>query len=170
MSRAETWIETLGLVRHPEGGWYRETWRSQTRVTREEQPRVACAAGTSIYFLLREGEVSRLHRIRSDEVWSLHDGGPAVVHRFDDRTGHRELLLSRDPGAPGEPQAVVASGAWFGAELTPGTRFALVGCAVAPGFEFEDLEMADRATMEGRFPAATEIVRRLTAPGNPRSG
>jgi predicted cupin superfamily sugar epimerase len=129
---------------------------------------VARAGGTSIYFLLREGETSALHRIRSDELWSLHDGGPVVVHRFDDAAGHGEFRLSRDPRAPGEPQLVVPGGTWFGAELPPGVPFGLVGCAVAPGFEFEDLEMAERAAMLARFPAVAAIVRRLTAPGGSR--
>jgi predicted cupin superfamily sugar epimerase len=163
MGRAEAWIETLGLVRHPEGGWYRETWRSATRVAPDGGSDGPRAAGTSIYFLLSAGDVSRLHRIRSDEVWSIHDGGPVAVHVFDDVAGHREELLSCDPEGPGAPQAVVRGGAWFGAELPPGVPFVLVGCAVAPGFEFGDLEMADRASLAGRFPEQAAIVRRLTA-------
>lgn len=162
MERAEAWIETLGLVRHPEGGWYRETWRSATRVAPAGAPGDVRAAGTSIYFLLSAGEVSKLHRIRSDEVWSIHDGGPVVLQVFDDAEGHRETVLSRDPEGPGAPQAVVRRGAWFGAELPPGVPFALVGCAVAPGFEFADLEMADGVALAARYPDAVAVVRRLT--------
>lgn len=159
--RARSWVERLGLAPHPEGGWYRETWRSPESVTRSAGDRTARPAATSIYFLLREGEVSRLHRIRSDETWFLHDGGPLIVHVFDD-AGHRAVRLARAPEDRGEPQATVPAGAWFGAELAPGAGFALVGCGVAPGFEFADLEFAGRRDLARRFPAHAAVVRRLT--------
>lgn len=161
---AEHWVRTLGLVPHPEGGCFRETWRAEEARAealpgRFEGPR---AFGTAILYLLRAGEFSCFHRLRGDEVWHLYDGGPLWLHVLVPGGEYVRHVLGRD-GARGErPQHVVAHGRWFAAEPAPGTDFALTGCTVSPGFEYEDLEMAERAALRAAWPGHAALVDRLT--------
>jgi predicted cupin superfamily sugar epimerase len=160
------WIESLGLAPHPEGGHYRETWRSGESLQASALPARfggARAVGTAIVYLLRAGERSRLHRLRADEVWHLYDGGPLHLHLLEPGRGHRRLALGLDLARGESPQHVVPHGAWFGAETAPGATHALVGCTVAPGFAFEDFELGSRAALLTAFPDQRELVERLTA-------
>jgi predicted cupin superfamily sugar epimerase len=161
MSDGSHWIEALDLLPHPEGGHYRETWRAPLAVEAAgfDGPR---SASTAIWFLLRAGERSLLHRIRSDEVWHLYDGGPLALHVIRPDGTHEAITLGREPGLGRLPQAVVPAGAWFGALPAEGADWALVGCTVAPGFEFEDLELASRRALVTRFPQHREVVHALT--------
>lgn len=147
--RIREWIDRLGLKSHPEGGWYRETFRSRVEWPREALPDGYPAdriAMTSILFLLPTGVRSRWHRVRSEELWMHHRGddlrlGIATVPNAS-RDEVREIRLGQ--GASSVFQAVVPAAGWQEAEALPGDAgFALVGCVVAPGFEFEDFEMAE---------------------------
>ena len=140
-------IRRLRLKPHPEGGFYRETYR---------------AAGgrysSAILFLLPQGSVSRLHRIKSDEVWHFHLGGPLVVVELDLASGRtRRTKL----GPKHRLQHVVKAGTWFGAWLELGADYALVGCTVAPAFEFKDLELGRRGELLKCFPKSNRVLRRL---------
>jgi predicted cupin superfamily sugar epimerase len=160
---AERWIRELGLAPHPEGGWFRETWRASETLeasalpARFGAPRVL---GTAILYLLPGGEHSRLHRLRADEVWHFHDGGPLHLHLLTPGRGHERLVLGRNVGAGERLQAVVPYGTWFGAEATG--EFALAGCTLAPGFEYADFELASPAALLAEFPAEREWIERLT--------
>jgi predicted cupin superfamily sugar epimerase len=165
MRSAEDWIDALSLQPHPEGGHYREVYRASDRFEAIALPArfgSARACSTSIYFLLRAGETSALHRIRQDELWHFHDGDALVIHRIGPDGRHTAARLGLDAAAGDQPQRCVPAGEWFGAELAPNGRFALVGCTVAPGFEFEDLEMGDRAELLERFPERAALIERLT--------
>jgi len=148
MTTARQWIEKLQLVRHPEGGYYRETYRATTQVPTAAGER---AASTAIYFLLPAGEVSLLHRIHSDEVWHFYAGDSLAVHVL----GEASIELNATA-----PQTVVPAGRWFG--VTVAGEFALVGCTVAPGFDFRDFELGDRATLLRQFPEHRQLIERLT--------
>lgn len=131
MTDTEQIIENLGLQPHPEGGYYRETWRSERLLELDDYdgPR---NAGTAILFLLPAGEQSRRHRVRSDELW-FWQGGDSL-----------ELTVAGNPIVlgPGELQAVVPGGEWQSARPLEGPhRYALVSCVVVPGFDFADFEM-----------------------------
>lgn len=127
-------IARLGLAPHPEGGHYRETFRSEARVQAAHGDR---AAATSILFLLESGEESRSHRVLGDEIW-LHQGGDDIDLEID---GGSVRLGS---GEDATLQAFVPGGAWQAARALDGPAgYALVGCVVAPGFEFSDFELAD---------------------------
>ncbi len=165
-------IERLNLARHPEGGWYRESYRSSETIAAEALPerfggqRSFC---TSIYFLLERGDFSALHRIKSDEIWHFYCGAGLTVQVITPAGEHQELKLGRDLAAGDSLQAVAPAGCWFGAEL-PGEgegegEYALVGCTVAPGFDFADFEMADRDRLLGRFPEHARLIGRLTGSG-----
>lgn len=165
MKDAGYWINGLKLVPHPEGGYYRETYRSGETVKREALPArfsgERCFA-TSIYYLLRSGEISALHRIRSDEIWYHHDGAPIIIHVFERGGRYRALKLGRDAAAEEFPQTVVPAGSWFGAAVGGDDAFCLAGCSVAPGFDFADFELASRPALLEEFPEHRDIIVRLT--------
>ena len=150
-------IEELELTPHPEGGYFKETYRASAHVTSSGR-----AASTAIYYLLDHGAVSHLHRIDADEVWHAYAGSGLRVHIFEDKH-YRFLDIGTDLKAGQRPQGVVPAGAWFGAELLSPDDFALVGCTVAPGFEFEHFELATRAPFLKRFPHQRSIIERLTS-------
>ena len=153
--RARSLISRLKLEAHPEGGWFRERYRAE--VTSEGER----AASTAIYFLLTEGSSSKLHRIDADEGWHHYEGDPIRVHMLE---GDEHSSFDLGPLAEGqEPQGLVPAGRWFGAELLPGAHgYALVGCTVAPAFEFSSFELANRGALLSRYPEHSELIRRLT--------
>jgi len=158
------WIETLALEKHPEGGWYREVYRSQGVIPQAGLPvefdgaRSFC---TSIYFLLSGDEFSAFHRIWQDELWHFYDGDGLTVHVIDRAGNYSEKRLGRNPQQGESFQHVVAAGDWFGASV-PSGGFALVGCTVAPGFEFNDFEMPCREDLTTLYPQHRDIIERLT--------
>lgn len=150
-------VRSLQLSPHPEGGWFRETYRAAQR------DHAGRAASTLIYFLLLPGQVSRLHRIDADESWHLYLGGPLLIHELDASTGAAQTTVLGHRIEHGErPQHVVPGGRWFGAELPSGAPFALVGCGVAPGFEFDHFALARREQLLPQFAAARDLIERLT--------
>ena len=154
MSTAEQRAEMWNLTRHPEGGWYRETYRASRHVGDR-------AVGTAIYFLLSAAEVSRIHRIDADELWHHYEGQTLRIHVFGTE-GYRSLLLGSLDAPDARPQHIVEAGAWFGAEVVGETGYTLVGCTVAPAFEFEHFELATRASLLRQWPDHTTLIERLT--------
>ncbi|CAB3662017.1 Uncharacterized conserved protein [Achromobacter denitrificans] len=157
---ADTLIRRLALQPHPEGGYYRETYRAAGAVTRADGKRLA--ASTAIYYLLCDGAWSAWHRIRADELWHFHAGAPLHVHVLAPDGGYRRLRLGNalaDEGA--EFQGVVPGGSWFAAELAEPGGYALAGCTVAPGFEFSEFELADAGELRRLYPAQAELIARL---------
>lgn len=158
---AEAVVRALGLGPHPEGGFYRETFRSL--ITIDGLPHVggARASSTAIYYLLPAGSFSALHRVASDEVWHHYDGDPLDLHTID-RTGlHGVTRLGRDLAAGERPQHVVPAGTWQAA-VPIGERFTLCGCTVSPGFDFLDFEMPPRDELLAAFPLLSGVIERLT--------
>lgn len=154
-------IRRFELQPHPEGGFFRETYRSAAQVTRAESGETR-SASTAIYYLLCDGAHSAWHRIRSDEVWHFYAGAPLDVHVLDQAgklTTHRLGNPLRDPGTVF--QAVVPAGLWFAAECEDPAAFALVGCTVAPGFEFSEFELADVGALQREHPEHAETIARL---------
>ena len=142
-------IDRLGLEPHPEGGFFRESWRSPVVLDPEALPAGypgPRAAMTSIYFLLPAGARSALHRVRSEELWMHHEGDPvelgigATIEAAQDPGNARRL----GPGVDAHHQVVVPAGEWQTARVVEGPAgYALVGCVVAPGFDFEDFELVE---------------------------
>jgi predicted cupin superfamily sugar epimerase len=162
-------IRTLGLAPHPEGGWFREVFRSRERVPRAGLPERfpgARSLATSILYLLAAGERSSFHRLRADELWCHHAGGAMHLHLLArDARGSRTKRASRLVVGGDTPQVAVAHGTWFAAEPEPGAAFALVGCIVSPGFEFADFELAGREQLLAEFPAERTLVTQFTHVG-----
>jgi predicted cupin superfamily sugar epimerase len=168
MTTAQGWIERLGLQRHPEGGYYRETYRAADQIAAEALPGRYSGprhAATSIYFLLTDREFSALHRLKSDEVWLFHAGSDLTVHVIDPDGTYRAHRVGLDLDRGAEPQAVVPAGCWFGSTVDEPGGYALVGCTVAPGFDFADFELARRAELTRAFPQHAELIARLTRAG-----
>jgi predicted cupin superfamily sugar epimerase len=154
-------VQRLGLAPHPEGGWFRETYRTTETIAASALPLRfggERSISTAIHFLLEAGQCSHLHRIRSDEVWHFYAGDPLTVVEIDPNGTLRTTRL----GDGLTYQHMVPAGAWFGATVAEGGRFALVGCTVAPGFDFADFELADRDRLLADHPAHQDWIRRLT--------
>ncbi|MET3230288.1 UNVERIFIED_ORG: putative cupin superfamily sugar epimerase [Burkholderia sp. 1263] len=155
-------IRRFDLKPHPEGGFFSETYRSAERVTRADGSAQTRSASTAIYYLLCDGAHSAWHRIKSDELWHFHAGEPLLVHVLDE-TGalvtHR--LGNALTHADAVFQAVVPAGLWFAAECADPSTFALVGCTVAPGFEFSEFELADARALKARYPRHAALIERL---------
>ena len=160
---AAYWISRLQLAHHPEGGWFAETYRSPGSIPADALPsgfggaRSYC---TAIHFLLERGDFSALHRLRSDETWHFYDGAPLTVHVISPEGAYSSILLGRDPEQLQRFQATVPAGSWFGAE-TAGA-YSLVGCTVAPGFDFSDFELARRSELTKQFPQHSALINALT--------
>lgn len=150
-------VERLQLQEHPEGGFYREYYRSSITVPTERGDR--CAA-TSIWFCLPVGVISHFHRLSNDEIWYWHEGGPVTVHIIQPDGRYEAMELGPPPHTYA---AVLPAGTWFGAETT-GTDV-LVSAMVAPGFAFEDFELGTRHQLLQLFPQHEGIVKRMTRDG-----
>ncbi len=151
-------ILQLGLIPHPEGGHYAETYRSQAGIPGGKPGRSIC---TAIYYLLQAGEFSAFHRIKSDEMWHLYLGGPLDIHVLDPASGYRLIQLGYDLASGERPQGLVPAGAWFAAAPATGCDYALCGCTVSPGFEFADFELASEATLRAEYPDYAGLIRRF---------
>ncbi len=140
---ADELARSLGLEPHPEGGFYKETYRS--------------AASTAILYLLGEGDKSNLHRIKSDELWHWHRGGVLELTQISPE-GRAETVLI----GPELPQHAVPAGYWFGGRPAKGAGYVLCGCTVAPAFEFKDFELAKRNDLVEAYPLLRELIVSLT--------
>nr|WP_319401423.1 cupin domain-containing protein [uncultured Carboxylicivirga sp.] len=148
-------VETYQMERHPEGGWYKELFRSGIDIIRSENKRKAL---TSIYYLMADNEFSAFHRIMSPEVWYYHEGMPIIIHQIDKSGNYKAIELSAQSGVW---QHTVDAGVWFAAELKDGYGYGLVSCAVAPGFEYKDFELAHKNELSKLFPQHSEVINRL---------
>lgn len=165
MADAQQWIRALELKPHPEGGWFREIYRAADTIPRSSLP-VRFAGdrqfSTAIYFLLDRGECSALHRINQDELWHFYDGAPLTIHMIDAAGAYASVTLGRNVQAGETLVAVVPAGTLFGATVDDPEGYTLVGCTVAPGFEFADFEMPDRAELLARHPQHEQLINDLT--------
>jgi predicted cupin superfamily sugar epimerase len=148
-------IQSLGLLSHPEGGYYKETYRSVETIDGEQ------ALMTSILFLLTSENASNFHRIQSDEHWYFHEGSPLIVHVISEN-GHEQKQLGLDLSAGQSPYQLVHKQEIFGSEVQEEGGYALVSCAVAPGFMFRDFELFTRQELLDQYPQHEEIICRLT--------
>jgi len=153
---AEDLIRIYNLKPHPEGGFYRETYKSAGKTGDGRN------FSTAIYFLLPAGHKSRMHRIKADELWHFYLGGPLVVGEISPAGLAERTALGPDAAGGQVVQHIVPAGSWFGAYPEKGTKFSFVGCTVSPGFEFADLELGGRAALLREFPRAAELIERLT--------
>lgn len=150
-------IRALGLKPHPEGGHYAQTFKSPTLLN---TPQGLRAASTAIYFLLERGDFSAWHRVRSDEVWHFYAGEGLELHLLTDRGEYSKVRMGPHVLQGEQPQAVVPAGVWQAAR--PVGAYALVGCTVAPGFDFADFELPTQEDLQRRFPQHARLIQDLT--------
>lgn len=162
---ARYWIDKLGLQAHPEGGFFKETYRCADTLQKEGLPDRydgERSFSTAIFFLLEGTQFSAFHRLKSDEIWHFHTGAPLIVYSFD-KQGSLKASNLGDPGQDDPTfQLVIPAGDWFAARCRDRNSFSLVGCTVAPGFDFNDFELAKRQALIDRFPQHEAIIADLT--------
>ncbi len=157
----------LGLQPHPrEGGWYVRTYEAVETVGAEAfadgrygSPR---RTGTAIYYLLEPGTFSEMHRLKSDEVFHFYAGDAVEMLQLREAGSGRRVLLGNDLEGAARPQVVVDRGVWQGSRLVAGGSWALMGCSVSPGFEFEDYEEGRRTALSVQWPEWEEMIEGLT--------
>ena len=164
MNSVEYWIKNLNLQAHPEGGFYKETYRS---------PEIIASCGlpprfigtrnfsTAIYFLLRSQDRSVFHRINSDELWHFYQGSTLSIYILTDQ-GLQIQKLGTDLLSGESLQVMIPANCWFGARVGKKETYALCGCTVAPGFDFQDFEMAHRDELVKQYPRSEKEIVELT--------
>lgn len=163
---ATYYIDALKMTSHPEGGYYKESFMSETVLKAQvlgSEPTGNRQLWTSIYFLLETGEVSNLHRLKADEMWYFHDGSPLSIYMIapDGQLHMRQLGLDISKGE--FPQVLVPKGYIFGSAMNS-EGFSLVGCMVSPGFVFEDFELFERDELLKQYPEHEGVILSLTRP------
>lgn len=162
---ADDLIRTLRLLPHPEGGYYRETYRCAEMIPAAALPgryQGARAMSTAIYFMLTGENFSAFHRLHSDELWHFHAGRAIEAHMIHPGGRHECITVGCDIPGGELPQVVFPAGCWFAARMKDRKGFGLVGCTVAPGFDFADFELARRDELTGLFPAHAALINEFT--------
>ena len=164
MYNAEYFISKLSLEPHIEGGYFKEVYRSSLEIS----SRVILASlngkrnlSTTIYFLLKSGQFSKFHRLKSDEIWFYHFGSPMVVHTIDDKGEYKPFRLGLNFEKDEKPQVLISSGFIFGAEPANKNSFSLVSCMVSPGFDFRDFTLLKELELLDMYPGHANIIRKL---------
>lgn len=165
MTTVDSIIKGLELLPHPEGGYFKETYRSQLIIPKDILPvdfdgdRNTC---TAIYFLLTSDNFSAFHKIKQDEMWHFYSGSPINLHIINGQGHYQKIMIGSNLERGELPQFVVKGGDWFASEVAEPDSHALAGCTVSPGFDFADFEMADRIELSQKFPDHQQIINRLT--------
>lgn len=160
MNSAKYYVEKLKLQKHPEGGWFKEVYRSKDLIEKKALNPIFTGkrnVSTSIYFLLEEGDFSAFHRIKSDETWHFYDGGKLEIYEISSDGELKIHQLGLNLEKCELPQITIPHGHYFASKTT--ADFTLVGCTVAPGFDFEDFEMPTKKELLDLYPNQKEIIQ-----------
>lgn len=163
MTTAKYWIKNLNLLPHPEGGFYKESYRSSEIIPHNYMPNRFDgdrAFSTAIYFLLEKGNFSAFHRIKSDEIWHFYDGDSVAIYEINNKGIFTKHILGKQIDKGELLQIVIPANSWFASESTG--NFSLVGCTVAPGFDFNDFEMAKQNILINQFEQHQNIIKKFT--------
>ena len=164
-SKVDFLVKNLNLIPHPEGGFYKEIYRSKQNIAQKalgndfSGDRAYC---TSIYFLISSENFSAFHKINQDEIWHFYDGSALYVHVIDQEGRYTRHEVGMDLEKGEVPQLVVPAGCWFASSVKNQNDFSFVGCTVAPGFDFDDFELAKRTELIESYPQHSEIITQLT--------
>jgi len=164
MYTADYFVKNLEMIAHPEGGFYKEIFASAENISDRDlnvEFEGSRMLWTSIYFLLRDGEVSNFHRLKSDEMWYYHSGSPLTIYMIspEGELTSEQLGLNIEKGE--KPQVLVPKNYIFGSAMN-NAGYALVGCMVSPGFEFKDFELFERNFLLEKYPEYKETIIKLT--------
>ena len=161
---AAEYIQALELQPHPEGGYYRQTYASEEQLNAAALPQRFGgdrSVSTAIYFLLEGKDYSAFHRIKSDELWHFYTGGGLHIYVIHPDGRGEVLLLGNDLANGYRFQQVVKAGCWFASKPANENSFSLVGCTVAPGFDFADFEMAREEELLKQYPQQQQWIKHL---------
>lgn len=164
--RAKYYIQNLKLIPHPEGGYYKEIYRSDEKIQECALPSRYNSSrnfATIIYYLLERDQKSNFHKLLSNEAWHHIEGCSVIIHCISESGKYDKLFLGKDIDKNQRPQLVVPKDTWFAAELEDKSQFALVGCSVFPGFEFDDFELATYSELIAVSPMNKNLIRQFTA-------
>ncbi len=164
MLNAEYLILQFDLQPHPEGGWYKETYKSNESISANALPERFAGSrvfSTAIYFLLEQNNFSAFHRIKSDECWHFYCGDPLQIYILTP-DGDMEIITLGNDILNGQLfQYTVPANCWFASRPAAGSSYSFVGCTVAPGFDFDDFDMADKAVLIAHHPAHKNLINEL---------
>lgn len=157
-------VEKLNMLPHPEGGYYKEEYRSAGIIPNTSLPQFSGDRNfcTSIYFLLTSDNFSGFHRIKQDEIWHFYSGSPLAVHVIDLEGKYTKHIIGMDLDKGYLPQLTVPANCWFASSVVNKNDYSFVGCTVAPGFDFEDFELAKREDLIAEYPEHKTIISALT--------
>jgi uncharacterized protein len=161
---AEYWIEKLKLQKHPEGGYFKEIFRSENKIPGEslKKFRDERSTFTSIYYLLKGHDFSAFHRLKSEEMWHFFNGSPVTIYVINEDGKLEKKHLGPDPDNMEDFQICIPGNTWFAAKVNNPVLYSLVGCTVSPGFDFQDFEMAEREALLKEFPHLKDCIIQLT--------
>jgi predicted cupin superfamily sugar epimerase len=161
---AQELVTYFNMQAHPEGGWFKETYRSKEAIEATALPDRFPASrffSTAIYFLLDQGNFSAFHRIKSDECWHFYAGGPLDLYMIHENGRFEHVVIGSRPEQQQHFQFVVPAGCWFASRPSADSAFSFVGCTVAPGFDFNDFELAEKDLLLASFPQHSELITAL---------
>ena len=161
MDSKANWIKYLNLTAHPEGGYFNENYRNSSELNIDEKYSGKRNLATSIYYMLEYGQFSKLHRLKSDEIWYFHHGAPLKVHVFNENL-YQSYVLGTNLKENQLLQLIIPAGAIFGAEVLESNSFTILGCMVSPGFHFDDFEIIKAVEVLAIFPEQKTIIEKLT--------
>lgn len=165
MPDSKTIVNKLELLPHPEGGFFKEVYRSNEIINNKELPERFSGDrnfGTSIYYLLEKKQFSTFHKLKSDETWHFYYGSPLLLHVIDENGNYKKIILGNDLAKNQVFQFTVLRNCWFAAEVADKNSFSLIGATVAPGFDFNDFEIGKREELILKFPEYKELIENLT--------
>lgn len=165
MHTAQYWIKKLQLQKHPEGGYFREVYRSDELIPKHslhERYSGERNHGTSIYFLITNTEFSAFHRIKSDETWHFYHGSSITIYIIDENGKYSTVRLGSNPEKDEAFQYTIPHSTWFAVSVDEPDSYALVGCTVAPGFHFNDFELGERENLLRLYPKYEAVIKKFT--------
>lgn len=164
-SEAEYLIKKLNLTEHPEGGYFKEIYRAKGIIAKSSLPSRYDGErniSTSIYFLLEGENISKFHRLKSDELWHHYSGSTIIIHIIDEAGDYSQIRLGKDLEKNEIFQVVIPAGVWFAANIDENNSYSLIGCTVAPGFDFKDFELGNRDKLMNIYPQHKSTIEELT--------
>jgi len=165
IKKVKYYIKELGLKEHPEGGYFKEVYRSDEIILKDNLPDRYNGHknfSTSIYFLLNENDKSLFHKIKSDEIWHFYDGTAIKIYKLKNNGELKINLLGKNLKNGETLQMIIEKGNWFCAEVVDKKSFGLVGCTVAPGFDFDDFTLGRREELMKEFSEHKKLIKRFT--------
>lgn len=165
MNRVQEIIKILDLQPHPEGGYFKETYRSKGEINTDlldENYNGKRNYSTCIYFLLTSDNFSAFHKINQDEIWHFYEGSSIILHTLSEEGKHQKFLIGNSLNDHERPQLIVPGNHWFAAKIKDKNSYALVGCTVSPGFDFNDFVLPTRKELTSKFPSYKKLITEFT--------